>query len=200
MAVASMADGAVRDWVEHVVAWDELHDQGAEGLHHARVARFLQEHAVTEVVANHMGAGMEHMLARMGIAVHFGAAGDARTAVSAALAAPRRPMLCLDRPCRRQSASRSQGVWVRPTSRDSGPSRRETVWPQGSVRLATKHWYPRLFSSKVARATSSTSNSTQAWGMGCCEGQAGASKQDRAASDSGQSAKCLTPPRDPVCR
>jgi predicted Fe-Mo cluster-binding NifX family protein len=93
VAVASMADGAVRDWVEHVVAWDELHDQGAEGLHHARVARFLQEHAVTDVVAAHMGVGMEHMLARMGIAVHFGAAGDARAAVATALAAPRRPML-----------------------------------------------------------------------------------------------------------
>ena len=32
---------------------------------------------------------------------------------------------------------RSDGVWVMPTSRPSGPSRRVTIWPQGSVRIAT---------------------------------------------------------------
>jgi len=32
---------------------------------------------------------------------------------------------------------RSDGVWVMPTSRPSGPSSRVTTWPQGSFRVAT---------------------------------------------------------------
>ena len=85
VAVAEAAADGVESWQEHDVGWGELHDSGPEGTHHARIARFLLDHDVQAVVANHMGAGMEHMLGKMGIAVHLGAAGPARDAVLAAL-------------------------------------------------------------------------------------------------------------------
>jgi predicted Fe-Mo cluster-binding NifX family protein len=78
VAVADVVGGAVVDWQEFEVGWDRLHDEGTEGGHHARVARFLQEHGVTRVAVDHMGPGMTEMLRRMGIAVVLGAAGDAR--------------------------------------------------------------------------------------------------------------------------
>lgn len=81
VALARLDGGDVKTWEEHDVGWDALHEERAEGLHHAGVARFLQEHGVTDVVAHHMGPGMEHMLARMGLRVHLGAQGDARRAV-----------------------------------------------------------------------------------------------------------------------
>ena len=43
VAVAEVAGGEVRDWQEYTVAWGTLHDQGTEGAHHARVARFLRD-------------------------------------------------------------------------------------------------------------------------------------------------------------
>jgi predicted Fe-Mo cluster-binding NifX family protein len=86
VAVARVGEnGTEESWDVHEVGWDVLHDARTEGLHHANVARFLQDQAVTDVVADHMGPGMEHMLARMGLRVHLGAAGDARAAVRAAL-------------------------------------------------------------------------------------------------------------------
>lgn len=87
VAVVTIEGGAVADWQEHEVGWDVLHDAAGEGSHHARIARFLRDHAVDTVVANHMGGGMSRMLERMGIAVHLGAAGDARRAVEAAASA-----------------------------------------------------------------------------------------------------------------
>jgi hypothetical protein len=33
--------GEIRGWQEFPVGWGTLHDQGTEGAHHARVARFL---------------------------------------------------------------------------------------------------------------------------------------------------------------
>lgn len=33
-------------WMRHVVRWDELHDEGAHGQHHARIIRFLRENSV----------------------------------------------------------------------------------------------------------------------------------------------------------
>ena len=78
-------DGAEEAFDVHDVGWDALHDARAEGLHHAEVARFLQEHGVTDIVAEHMGPGMEHMLARMGLRLHLGARGDARAAVRTAI-------------------------------------------------------------------------------------------------------------------
>lgn len=82
VAVAEVHDGRVAQWEEHEVGWDRLHDEGTEGSHHARVARFLMEHHVDAVVAHHMGAGMQQMLQRMGVAVRLGAAGDARIAAA----------------------------------------------------------------------------------------------------------------------
>lgn len=81
VAVARVANGSIETWAEHAVAWDVLHDEGTEGGHHARVARFLQEQGVELVVAGHMGPPMLHMLERMGIAVRLAAEGDARVAV-----------------------------------------------------------------------------------------------------------------------
>lgn len=59
-------------WEEHRVRWDELHDTDGDGAHHARVARFLREHAVDTVVARGMGPSMRHMLETMGVRVLTG--------------------------------------------------------------------------------------------------------------------------------
>ena len=85
VAVAEVTAAGIDGWQEHDVGWGTLHDSGPEGTHHARIARFLLDHDVEAVVANHMGGGMEHMLGKMRIAVHLGAAGPARDAVLAAL-------------------------------------------------------------------------------------------------------------------
>ena len=67
VAVARVEEGAVVAWEEHDVAWDSLHDEGTEGGHHARVARFLLDHDITLVLAGHMGPPMQQMLAKMGM-------------------------------------------------------------------------------------------------------------------------------------
>ncbi len=85
VAVAEVDAGQLRRWEEVPVGWDVLHDQATEGNHHARVARFLQEHRVQVVVAGHMGDGMRLMLDRMGIEIRLGATGPAREAVLQAL-------------------------------------------------------------------------------------------------------------------
>jgi len=92
VAVARVEDGAVTGWQEFDVRWDELHAIGTEGGHHARVARFLLEHNVQTVVAEHMGPDMLTMLARMGLTVRLDANGDARQAVIAVAAAVGRPL------------------------------------------------------------------------------------------------------------
>ncbi len=84
VAVATASGGDVTDWREYEVGWDVLHDEGTEGAHHARVARFLTDHHVDVVVAEHMGPGMTRMLTTMGINFSLGADGDARVAVLAA--------------------------------------------------------------------------------------------------------------------
>ncbi|MEO8461791.1 MAG: NifB/NifX family molybdenum-iron cluster-binding protein [Chloroflexota bacterium] len=86
VAVAEVVGGEMRRWDEHDVAWDRLHDEDSEGGHHARVARFVQDHRVTVVVAHHMGDPMLHMLDRMDVGVRLGVSGDARRAVLAAAA------------------------------------------------------------------------------------------------------------------
>jgi predicted Fe-Mo cluster-binding NifX family protein len=86
LAVADIDDGVIIGWWEHEVAWDLLHDADSEGAHHARVARFLREHAVQAVVAGHMGPGMLRMLRTMGLTVYLDAHGDAHQAVAAAAA------------------------------------------------------------------------------------------------------------------
>jgi len=81
VALATVENGAIQDWhVEHV-EWDRLHDEGGEGQHHARIARFLLDHQVNQVITGHMGPGMEHMLGRMGIQIVTGVTGPAKDVV-----------------------------------------------------------------------------------------------------------------------
>lgn len=80
VAVAEVTPDGIGDWREFDVGWGTLHDQGAEGSHHARVVRFLLEHHVEAVVVDHMGEPMMRTLRRMGLEVHTGAGGDARQA------------------------------------------------------------------------------------------------------------------------
>jgi len=84
VAVAEVADGEIRDWQEATVAWGTLHDQGTEGAHHARVARFLRDNRVQAVAVHHAGPGMQRMLSSMAIQVVTGLSGDARSAARAA--------------------------------------------------------------------------------------------------------------------
>ena len=81
VAVVEVEAGEIVRWEEIEVGWDRLHDEGTEGSHHARIARFLMDHQVSQVVSGHMGPGMQQMLARMGLSVRIGAAGEARQVV-----------------------------------------------------------------------------------------------------------------------
>ena len=85
IAVADVVDGQIVEWQEFEVSWSRLHDEGTPARHHARVARFLLENHVDSVVAHHVGDGMVQMLNTMGLPLHLGATGDARTAVLAAI-------------------------------------------------------------------------------------------------------------------
>lgn len=86
VAIADATADGIADWQEFDVGWSALHDVGTEGSHHARVARFLRDHHVEVVVADHMGPGMVRMLEQMGLATYLGASGDARAAVTTAVA------------------------------------------------------------------------------------------------------------------
>lgn len=85
----AQADG--EDWqVSRVdVRWDLAHDQMADGLHHAQIARFLREQGVNVVVTGHMGNHMLQMLDSMKIKV-FSAEGPLQDVLrSAAADAPK---------------------------------------------------------------------------------------------------------------
>jgi predicted Fe-Mo cluster-binding NifX family protein len=82
VALATVEDGTITSWRTEAVRWDISHDQGTEGSHHARVARFVKDNAITTVVARHMGESMENMLTKLGVRVLQGVAGDARGAVT----------------------------------------------------------------------------------------------------------------------
>ncbi|MCL2463630.1 MAG: NifB/NifX family molybdenum-iron cluster-binding protein [Micrococcales bacterium] len=84
IAVATVDQGVVTDWVEHDVAWDVAHDEGTDGSHHARVVRFLQSNSVQVVATGHMGPPMARMLATMGIRTVVDATGDPRDVAVAA--------------------------------------------------------------------------------------------------------------------
>jgi predicted Fe-Mo cluster-binding NifX family protein len=89
IAIATVQHGTVAGWEECEVGWDVLHDTGSEPAHHARVARFVEQHGVQAVVAHHMGRDMQAMLERMHLNVHLGTSGDARqAALLGDLAAP----------------------------------------------------------------------------------------------------------------
>jgi predicted Fe-Mo cluster-binding NifX family protein len=82
VAVADVEDGTIRSWDEHDVGWGALHDTGTEGAHHARIARFLRDNGVEAVAVDHVGPGMQRMLATMGIRIDGPHSGDARAAVA----------------------------------------------------------------------------------------------------------------------
>jgi predicted Fe-Mo cluster-binding NifX family protein len=84
VAVADVADGEIHEWQEFTVAWGTLHDEGTEGGHHARVARFLRDNQVKAIAVHHVGPGMQRMLGSMAIRVVTGLGGDARSAARAA--------------------------------------------------------------------------------------------------------------------
>jgi predicted Fe-Mo cluster-binding NifX family protein len=84
VAVADVGDGQIRSWQEFPVGWGTLHDEGTEGAHHARVARFLREHQVQAIAVHHLGAGMQRMLDTMAVRVVSGLGGDARDAAARA--------------------------------------------------------------------------------------------------------------------
>lgn len=84
VAVAEVADGQVSGWQEFAVGWGTLHDQGTEGAHHARVARFLLDNKVQAVAVGHVGPGMQRMLDSMAVRVVAGLSGDARGAARSA--------------------------------------------------------------------------------------------------------------------
>ena len=88
VAIARVEDGRIASWDEHDVRWDVLHDEGTEGGHHARIARFLQEHHVETVAAGHMGPPMVQTLGRMHIGVRLGGDGDPRAVAIAAAEPP----------------------------------------------------------------------------------------------------------------
>lgn len=85
VVLAEIIDGEIVNWREVEVAWDQSHDEGTEGSHHARVVKFLRDNSVGAVVAHHMGDGMVRMLKTMNIPVHFNASGDARKAIHVAM-------------------------------------------------------------------------------------------------------------------
>jgi predicted Fe-Mo cluster-binding NifX family protein len=84
VALVTVRDGEVADWAEHDVRWDVSHDEGHHGSHHARVVRFLREHGVAAVAADHMGDPMVHTLERLGVVVVLGAGDDGEAAALAA--------------------------------------------------------------------------------------------------------------------
>ncbi len=84
VAVAEVAGGEISDWQEFAVGWGALHDQGTEGAHHARVARFLRDNGVEAIAVHHVGPGMQRMLSSMAIRVVTGLSGDASSAARAA--------------------------------------------------------------------------------------------------------------------
>ena len=82
VAIATVEDGTITSWRTEAVRWDVSHDEGTPGSHHARVARFIQDHAVTTVAAGHMGEPMQIMLTKLGVQVRLGVDGDARAAAT----------------------------------------------------------------------------------------------------------------------
>jgi predicted Fe-Mo cluster-binding NifX family protein len=87
VAVCRVDAGAVSDWTEHAVAWDTTYGVDVLGVHHPRVVRFLRDQQVDTVVAADVCESMQQVLGSIGVTVRTGYAGDARTAVQAAMEA-----------------------------------------------------------------------------------------------------------------
>ena len=79
VAIAHVGDdNKLISWTVHTVRWDELHDEGGHGKHHARIVRFLRDNMVDAVMVGHMGQGMVHTIGKMGLVIVMGASGDGR--------------------------------------------------------------------------------------------------------------------------
>ncbi len=86
---ATVRDGAIDQWQETEVKWDEAHDTENEGLHHSRIAKFLLARPSEGLLAAGAGPEMRRMLERAGIRLTI-SGGDARAAVvNAAAPAPK---------------------------------------------------------------------------------------------------------------
>ena len=90
VGVAQVVDGAVVSWRIDEVAWDDSHDSGTHGSHHARIVRFLKDERIDAVVVDHMGEGMVRVMNTMGIPILTATPGDARASILAAVAAASR--------------------------------------------------------------------------------------------------------------
>ena len=84
-ATCSLRDGEITDWVEHQVGWDQTYGVDVMGAHHARVMRFVQDHAVAAVVADDVCDSMRRSLESQGVSVYDNRSGDAREAVASLL-------------------------------------------------------------------------------------------------------------------
>ena len=82
VARALVENGAVVDWQEIEVKWDEGHGLEPEGNHHANIAKFLIAQKATQLVAAGAGPDMRRMIERMGVRLLF-ASGTARASVEA---------------------------------------------------------------------------------------------------------------------
>lgn len=81
VAVADVTEGVTTDWQVHEVSWDDLHDAGTHGSHHARIVSFLKEQQIEAIVVDHVGEGMQRMLATMMIPMLQATPGDAKESV-----------------------------------------------------------------------------------------------------------------------
>jgi predicted Fe-Mo cluster-binding NifX family protein len=78
-------DDTISSWKVHEVNWDELHDSGTHGAHHARIVRWLRENSIEAVIVNHCGQGMVNTMQKMGLLIVWDADGDAAACVNAAV-------------------------------------------------------------------------------------------------------------------
>ncbi len=76
------ATGRVDQWDEFPIRWDERPDSGGREQQHARIARFLTEHGVEQVICGYISDSVLHMLQRMDIGVVADIHGNAQEAAS----------------------------------------------------------------------------------------------------------------------
>lgn len=81
VVIAHVDGEEIVSWEQHEVCWDDLHDQGEHGAHHARIVRFLRDQRVEAVVINHCGAPMMNTMDKMGLVIVVDAEGEAREVV-----------------------------------------------------------------------------------------------------------------------
>ena len=88
VALCKVTGDQVAEWTEHLVEWDTTYGVDVMGAHHPRLIRFMQEQHVDAVVADNVCDVIQRSLPHVGVTVHDGFTGDARTAVAALVAVP----------------------------------------------------------------------------------------------------------------